>query len=79
MENSLLKSFLGDIPNLFNKKNPYKDYKKLREKTPLYRISPMRWMIMKYEDAVSLMQNPSVSHWGQDTETQNALFGNKKV
>lgn len=78
MENSLLKSFLGDIPNLFNNKNPYKDYKKLREKTPLYRISPMRWMIMKYEDAISLMQNPSVSHWGQDTETQNALFGRQK-
>lgn len=78
MENSLLKSFLGDIPNLFNEKNPYKDYKKIRDKTPLYRISPMRWMVMKYEDAVSLMQNPSVSHWGQDTETQNALFGKQK-
>ncbi|MBT2621281.1 cytochrome P450 [Chryseobacterium sp. ISL-6] len=78
MKNNLLKSFLGDIPNLFSEKTPYKDYKKIREKTPLYRISPMRWMVMKYEDAVSLMQNPSVSHWGQDTETQNALFGKQK-
>lgn len=78
MENTLVKSFLGDIPKLFNPKSPYKDYKKIRDKSPLYRISPMRWMVMKYEDAVFLMQNPSVSHWGQDTETQFALFGKQK-
>jgi pimeloyl-[acyl-carrier protein] synthase len=79
MEGGILKSFLGGIPNLFNENNPYKDYKKLRDKTPLYRLSPMRWMVLKYEDAVSLMQNPSVSHWGQDTETQFALFGKQSM
>lgn len=79
MEKALVKSFLGGIPNMFNSNNPYKDYKKVREKMPIQRLSPMRWLVMKYDDAVSIMQNPSVSHWGQDTQTQFALFGKQST
>ena len=37
----------------------------------------MQWVITGYEDAVSLLQNPSCSHWGQDTETQTMLFSGR--
>lgn len=76
---TVVKSFMGEIPPLFNKENPYSDYHKIRKETPLLRISPMRWLIMSYKDAVALFQNPSVSHWGQDPETQKYLFGNQST
>ncbi|WP_428224797.1 cytochrome P450 [Flavobacterium sp.] len=79
MEKDLIKTFLGGIPSFYNNNNPYKDYKKMRDKLPIQRLSPMRWLVMKYEDAVSIMQNPSVSHWGQDTQTQYALFGKQST
>lgn len=64
----------SNILNSFKTINPYKQYSNIREKSPIYRISTSKWMIMRYDDAVSILQNPNVTHWGQDLGTQNSLF-----
>ena len=70
-------SFLLGAPMPIPTVDPYPLYHKIRRENPLYRVSPMQWVITGYEDAVSLLQNPSCSHWGQDTETQTMLFSGR--
>ncbi|CAL1517707.1 cytochrome P450 [Chitinophaga sp. MM2321] len=67
-------SFLQGAPMAIPADNPYPLYRQMQQKDRIERISSMQWVITGYEEAVALLQHPSCSHWGQDPETQTALF-----
>jgi cytochrome P450 len=67
-------ALLQSPPMAFPVDNPYPAYQQLRERTPVYRISPMQWIITQYEDAVAILKHPDISHWGQDPQTQSMMF-----
>lgn len=61
-------------PSLFPKENPYPAYKKLRDREPVHRSSPMQWIVTGYDDCVFLLEHPGISHWGQGSELHSKLF-----
>lgn len=67
-------SFLKGAPIAIPADDPYPLYRQLREKSPVFRVSAMQWLITGYAEAVALLQHPACSHWGQDPETQTLLF-----
>lgn len=70
-----VRSILLNCPIQFPVDRPYAYYEKLRRENPIYRASPIQWVFTEYEDAISLLQNPLCSHWGQDPDTQLMMFG----
>jgi cytochrome P450 len=72
-------SMLLSSPIQFPIDKPYSYYEKLRRESPIYRASPLQWVFTEYDDAISLLQNPLCSHWGQDEETQGVLFGGQGI
>lgn len=77
--NTKASSFLVGAPMPIPTVDPYPAYHKVRKENPIYRVSPTQWVITGYQDAISLLQNPLCSHWGQDSETQAILFSGKSA
>lgn len=72
-------AMLQKPPVQFPIDNPYPDYSKMREETPILRVSPMQYVVSEYAAAMELLQSPHISHWGQDPLTQAMLFSGQSA
>lgn len=50
--------------------NPFKDYRKIRRKKDILRVSPTKWLVMGYNASFAALCSPNVSHW-QDEENKS--------
>ena len=58
------------MPEPVSFENPFRDYKKIRRKKDILRISPTKWLLMGYNASFAALCSPHVSHW-QDEDNQS--------
>lgn len=64
------------MPEPISFENPYKDYRKIRKKRAILRVSPMKWLLTGYNASFAALCSQNVSHW-QD-EDNNKYEGQLK-